>query len=132
MLLLTFEEKDLSMDTNIPATAKLVLFLLVFIPALTVLGFIWFDKKTPNEYYLEEHTKFAIQSKIILIYNDKKNHNTQFLKFRDTLMGVPATWEDKFKVSDSISKKKGSLKLSQFRNGSLIEVFDYNKVKKHK
>lgn len=132
MLLLTFEEKDISMDTNISATAKFVLFLLVFIPAFIVFGFIWFDTKTPNEYYLEEQTKFAIQSKIILIYNDKKNHDTQFLKFKDTIMGVPAKWEDKFQVHDSIYKKKGSLKLSQFRNGNLIEVFEYKEVRKQK
>ncbi|RKS26193.1 hypothetical protein CLV94_1250 [Flavobacterium endophyticum] len=113
---------------------KIFLFGIIFITLSIILSFIgydlWFDPKSPFEHFLEAQSKINMQSKIIFIYRDVKNHNTQFIKLKDTALGISPIWDDKFQVGDSISKKKGSLKIEHYRNNNLLEILDYNDIKK--
>jgi len=118
----------------LPHKVKILFFCAIFIPVFVLISFmaygLWFDPKHPKEYYLDEKKNIDVQSKIKFIFRDKKNHNIQFLKLKDTLLSIPSTWEDKFQVGDSVYKRKGTLKLTQYRNGKIIEIFDYTTVMK--
>jgi hypothetical protein len=119
---------------KIPNKAKLSIILLISVPFLLVFSFVghdlWLNPTTPFEYFLEAQSKINVESKILSIYRDEKNHNTLFLKFKDTTIGLNRLWENKFKVGDSISKKKGFLIVEHYRNEKLIEILNYNDLKK--
>lgn len=118
---------------DISKTGKIILFYIIMIPLSVMIAFLiygmFFDSTSPQEYYLKEHRQFKLNSTIIQIYRDKKNHNNQTLVFRsDTLITLPPAWENNFKIGDSISKKSKSLKIEHYRGRKLLEVLNYDDV----
>jgi hypothetical protein len=126
--------KSITDNYNIPRKVKIFLFTITLIPLSILFSFIgydlWFDPKSSFEYFLEAQSKINVQSKITSIYRDVENHNTLFLKFKDTAIAISPIWDNKFHIGDSISKKKGFLKIEHYRNNNLLEILDYNDIKK--
>ena len=88
------------------------------------------DKMTQEEMYLEYEKKSSFTGKIDTLYRLKMNHNTLTLKAEKQNFFVPAKWEDKFQINDSISKKEGELFVEHYRDGKLLEVLDYHDIAK--
>lgn len=120
------------MNNDISKKTMILLYSIIFVPLLIGIFVVIYincsDKTTPQEYALNDQKSINVHSHIISIYRDKNNHNVQTLKFSDTSFTIPPDWEDKFKIGDSISKDKGSLKMGHYTNGVLKEILDYNAV----
>lgn len=80
------------------------------------------DKRTQEEMYLEYEKKSNFTGKIDTLYRLKMNHNTLTLKAKKRNFFVPAKWEDKFQINDSISPAPARLH----------RVVSLNVFKKHK
>ncbi len=52
------------------------------------------------------------------------------LKGKSGLFEVEGEWERKFRVGDSISKRAGSLFVEHYRSGRLLEVLNYEDLRK--
>jgi hypothetical protein len=101
-------------------------------PLLLLFGWIFFnsitDKRSGKEVYLDMVIDDDCKGIVESIYRKKMSHNTMILKTKHCEFQVEAIWENKFKLKDSISKKKGSLKVEHYRDGRLLEILDYNKL----
>jgi len=113
---------------------KIILASVMVIPLLLLFGWIFFDsitdKRTGKEIYLDMVIDDNCEGIVDSIYRQKMNHNIMALKTKNCEFLVEAEWENKFKINDSISKRKGSLKVEHYRNGRLLEILDYNNLVK--
>ncbi|AYN03768.1 hypothetical protein [Flavobacterium sp. 140616W15] len=107
----------------------------IVIPLLLLVGWFFFesltDKEIHKQVYLNHEIDTEYSGKIDSIYRLKMNHNTLTLKVSGHYFYVPPKWENKFKVDDSIYKKRRSLKVEHYREGKLLEILDYNNVVKN-
>jgi len=114
---------------------KYFLFFMLFFPLIGLFGWIFWetitDNRTGGEVYLSFKVEIECIGKIDSIYRQKMKHNILALKTKDCIFDVAPDWETKFKLGDSISKKKGELIVEHYRNGELIEVLDYHDIAKH-
>lgn len=117
------------------AKEKIILIGVIVIPLLLLFSWVFFesitDKETHKEVYLNHEIDTEYSGKVDSIYRLKMSHNTSTLKVSDHNFYVPPKWENKFKVDDSIYKKRGSLKVEHYREGKLLEILDYNNVVKN-
>ena len=119
-------------DLKISNKEKIILISLMAIPLLSI--FIWIfinsitDKRTGKEIYLDIVKDDNCEGIVDSIYRQKMNHNIMVLKSKNCEFLVEAEWENKFRINDSISKKKGSLKVRHYRNGLLVEILDYGNL----
>lgn len=97
-----------------------------------VLGDDIINPKSPEEIYLNMQMKIECEGVVDSIYRQKMNNNIQTLKTNNCIFQLPAKWEIKFKVKDSISKKEGYLFVEHYRDGKLIEILDYRDIAKHR
>ena len=119
-------------DLKISSKEKLILISMMATPLLLLFCWIFFnsitDKRTGKEIYLNHEINTECMGKIDSVYRLKMNHNTLTLNVSGDNFYVPPEWENKFKINDSISKKKGSLKVEHYRKGNLLEILDYNNL----
>lgn len=119
-------------DLKISSKEKLILISVMATPLLLLFCWIFFnsitDKRTGKEIYLSHEINTECMGKIDSVYRLKMNHNTLTLNVSGDDFYVPPEWENKFKINDSISKKKGSLKVEHYRKGNLLEILDYNNL----
>ena len=113
---------------------KTILILVMAVPLLLLFGWIFFnsitDKRTRKEIYLDMVVNNDCEGSVDSIYRQEMNHNIMVLKTKNCEFQVEAEWENKFKINDSISKRKGSLKIEHYRDGQLLEILDYNNLEK--
>ncbi len=110
---------------------KLIVFSLLSIPFLLMLFYVvnaLFDSRTTRDFYLEDKKIESYHGVIDSIFHQKRNHNIKTLVVGEKWIGLHSSWENKFRVGDSVSKYQGSLQIQHFRNGELIETLDYNDV----
>jgi len=112
--------------------AKFILIISFFLPLIVLFGYVFYnvitDKRTGKQIYLDNVKPYYCIGIVDSIYRQKMNHNIQTLKIKDGTLELPSSWEEKFSIGDSISKKKGDLILEHYRNGKLIEILDYNNI----
>src|SRR5699024_7807522 len=105
------------------------LILTCFIPLFLLFLFINYDNlvnpKNPEMIFLEIRNEEECIGRVDSIYRQKMNHNILVLQTENCIFQVEPFWEDKFKVGDSISKKRGELQVEHYRDGKLLEVLDY-------
>jgi len=108
---------------------KLLLIIVCFAPLVFLIIYINYDSiinpKSRIESLLERRSERECIGKIDSIYRQKMNHNILVLQTENCIFQVEPFWEDKFKVGDSISKKRGELQVEHYRDGKLLEVLDY-------
>lgn len=113
---------------------KAILILVMAIPLFLLFGWVFFnsitDKRTGKEIYLDMVVNNDCEGIVDSIYRQKMNHNIMVLKTKNCEFQVEAEWEKKFKINDSISKRRGSLKVEHYREGQLLEILDYNNLEK--
>lgn len=111
---------------------KIIFISVMAVPLLLLFGWIFFnsiiDKRTGKEIYLNSEINVECIGKVDSIYRLQMNHNTLSLKVNKDNFYVPPEWENKFKIGDSISKKKGELVLKHYRDHKLLEILDYQKL----
>lgn len=121
-------------DFQINKKARAFLLVMVFLPFAGLFGWVFWssitDSRLPGESYLEDKVNIECQGVVFNIFRQKMNHNIQTLETEYCLFQLPAKWEDKFQINDSISKKEGEFFVEHYRNGKLIEVLDYHDVAK--
>ena len=102
------------------------------VPLLLLFGWIFYnsiaDKRTGKEIYLDSERQTECRGIIDSIYRLEMSHNTLTLKVSKCNFYVPPEWENKFKIGDSISKRKGELVLKHYREHKLLEILDYEKL----
>lgn len=112
---------------------KFFLYFMMFFPLVGLFGYVFWesitDERTSSEIYLSYKVKIACFGKVNSMY--RGDRQVLVLKTSDGLFEVPFEWEDKFKLDDSISKKKGALLVYHYRSGTLIEMLDYNEIAKN-
>lgn len=113
---------------------KAFLFFMIFSPLVGLFSWIvwdaFFDERTHEQMFLESEKKAEFVGKVDTLYRLKMSHNTLTLKTGKHNFYVPAAWENKFLVGDSIAKKKGELFVKHYRGGRLIEILDYHDIAK--
>ncbi len=117
---------------GIDSKVKFFLYFMMFFPLVGLFGYVFWesmtDDRTSSEFYLSYKVKIVCFGKVKSIY--RGDRQVLVLKTSDGLFEVPFEWEDKFKLDDSISKKKGTLLVYHYRSGTLIEMLDYNEIAK--
>ena len=118
---------------GIDSKVKFFLYFMMFFPLVGLFGYVFWesitDERTSSEIYLSYKVKIVCFGKVTSIY--RGDRQVLVLKTSDGLFEVPFEWEDKFKLDDSISKKKGALLVYHYRSGTLIEMLDYNEIAKN-
>lgn len=108
---------------------KLFLIIVLFAPLVFLIIYINYDRiinpKSRIESLLERRSNEECIGRIDSIYRQKMNHNILVLQSENCVFQVEPFWEHKFKVGDSISKKKGELQVEHYRDGKLLELLDY-------
>lgn len=121
-------------DLKIGNKEKAILIFVMAIPIFLLFGWIFFnsinDKRTGKEIYLDMVVNNDCEGIVDSIYRQKMNHNIMVLKTKNCEFQVEAEWEKKFKINDSISKRRGSLKVEHYRERQLLEILDYNNLEK--
>ena len=107
-----------------------ILLTIIIVLPLIILTIIVLNKslnpKKPRDIFLDNQSKKYFEGKIILIKNDKKNHNALTMHSNQNSIVLPSQWDYKVKVNDSISKQKGELFLKIYREGKLKDSLNYN------
>lgn len=115
-------------ELEINKKVKYFLLFMMFAPLIGLFGWMFWgvitDNKTFEESFLEREKEIECIGKLDSIYRQKMNHNILTLRTNNCVFEVASNWENKFKVGDSISKKKGELIVEHYRNGELIEILD--------
>ncbi|MBW3519805.1 hypothetical protein [Flavobacterium sp. NKUCC04_CG] len=118
---------------GIDSKVKFFLYFMMFFPLVGLFGYVFWesitDDRTSSEIYLSYRVKIVCFGKVKSIH--RGDRQVLVLNTSDGLFEVPFEWEDKFKLDDSISKKKGELTLEHYRSGTLIEMLDYNEIAKN-
>ncbi|WP_430612241.1 hypothetical protein [Flavobacterium sp. JP2137] len=123
-------------DFEIDEKARYFLFFMVFFPLICLFGWIFLeyvmDDRTNQEIFLDSRSEINCIGKVDSIYRQEMNHNILTLSTINGFFQVEGSWETKFEVGDSISKRKGELTLEHYRDGKLIEILDYNDLAKNR
>lgn len=108
---------------------KLLLIIVCFAPLVFLIIYINYESiispKSSKKIFLEIRSEEECIGKIDSIYRQKMNHNILVLQTENCIFQVEPFWEHKFKVGDSISKKKGELQVEHYRDEKLLETLDY-------
>lgn len=113
-------------------TAKIIL-AISLLPPFIFWGYYFFSgvfsNKTRKDYFIEDRKTLAFNFKIDTIYREW-NHNTLTMVGDDKndIARSEGTWENFFKVNDSIIKEKDSLKIYIYRSGMLDTILDYRDI----
>jgi hypothetical protein len=112
--------------------AKFILIISLFLPLIALFIYVFnnsfVDQKSNKKEFIEISKSVVFIAKIDSIYQPIKTRYATQLVSKNKIFYLPYEWEYKFKVGDSISKKKGDLILEHYRNGKLIEILDYNNI----
>ena len=112
----------------------IILLVISLLPPFIFLGYYLFssvfDNRTPKEVFLEIRKNEKFNFKIDSIYRDSWNHNTLTMKGKKNIDIATSerTWENIFKVNDSIVKQTNSSKIYLYRNKKLDTILDYNNI----
>ncbi|MEC5395170.1 hypothetical protein [Bergeyella sp. RCAD1439] len=115
-------------------TAKIIL-VIALLPPFIFMGYYFFSgvfsNKTSKQIYLDGKKELSYGFKIDTIYRDRRGHNALTLanNERDISITSAVEWENGiFRVGDSITKQKDSLKIYLYRNKKLDTVLDYSNI----
>jgi hypothetical protein len=115
-------------------TDKSIIYIVLFVPMLVMIGFAirgaFFNDRSSRDYFLETREKESFHGVVDSIFWQKDNHNVKTLKSDHGVFEIERVWENKFKVGDSVSKHKGCLLVEHYRNGKLLEVLNYEDLRK--
>lgn len=116
-------------NSQMSTRLKVFLILTCCIPLLFLFLFVNYESiispKSSKKIFLEIRSEEECIGKIDSIYRQKMNHNILVLQTENCIFQVEPFWEHKFKVGDSISKKKGELQVEHYRDEKLLETLDY-------
>ncbi len=113
---------------------KYILYSMFYLPVALLFCYftyqICFGKKT-EELILEQDLNESFTGNIDSFYRDKRNHNVKVAILSNSYRyEIPPLWESKLQKGDSLSKKKGSLIVTVYRNENVQVVLDYKNIYK--
>lgn len=116
-------------EKNTTPTDRTIIYGIVIVPMILLFGFVFWSAytgKSTDELILEDDLAEDFSGRVDTMYFETQNHNIKVAmlanKYRYEIYSL---WERNIEIGDSISKKKGSLKLDIYKKGNTKITLDY-------